>query len=64
VIQAKYSAIDFDFLGFAAMRMKVFYASALAPSEWVPTNTALGGQHGTPEKSVGWNATAEGNVVL
>ena len=24
VIQAKYSVIDFDFLGFAAMRMKVF----------------------------------------
>ena len=41
VIQAKYSAIDFDFLGFAEMRLKVFRSAASEPQNWVPTNQDL-----------------------
>jgi len=41
VIQAKYSAIDFDFLGFAEMRLKVFRSAANEPQNWVPTNQVL-----------------------
>ena len=60
VIQAKYSIIDFDFLGFAAMRMKVFRASVEDEAAWVPTNAALGRAF-VPQPE-GWNATAEGTL--
>jgi len=60
VIQAKYSVIDFDFLGFAAMRMKVFRASVEDEAAWVPTNAALG--HTFVPQPEGWNATAEGTL--
>ena len=60
VIQAKYSSIDFDFLGFAAMRMKVFHFSATDETRWVPTNSAIG--RASVDQPQGWNATAEGEL--
>ena len=60
VIQAKYSSIDFDFLGFADMRMKAFRSSAADASRWVPTNAAVG--RGAGEYPQGWNVTAEGTL--
>jgi len=41
IIQSKFSSIDFDFAGFAAIRMTAFRASAMDASKWVPTNDAV-----------------------
>ena len=41
IIQSKFSSIDFDFVGFAAIRMRAFRAAAGDAAKWVPTNEAV-----------------------
>ena len=41
IIQSKFSSIEFDFVGFAAIRMRAFRAAAEDSAKWVPTNEAV-----------------------